>query len=51
MIPIDFHRNFKILTFYVIIDRLASKPEKRHQNYDFYYNKLIVLHKLISISV
>ncbi|XP_050066296.1 zinc finger MYM-type protein 1-like [Aphis gossypii] len=42
---------FKIFTFYVVIDRIASELEKRRQAYDFYYTKFIVLHKLISLSV
>lgn len=42
---------FKIFTFYVIIDRIASELEKRRQVYDFSYTKFIILHKLISISV
>ncbi|XP_050064885.1 52 kDa repressor of the inhibitor of the protein kinase-like [Aphis gossypii] len=42
---------FKIFTFYVVINRIASELEKRRQAYDFYYTKFIVLHKLISLSV
>lgn len=42
---------FKIFTFYVVIDRIASELQKRRQAYDFYYTKFIVIHKLISLSV